>query len=224
MLIAFADPVTSPPDFPGIEQIPNVPFIMLEAAEPPFVFISHSHADSDYADQMERLLADEGIRSWNFNSAVSPGDDILDQAKPALLTCTHIMVLIGPLTKSSLWVDMEMEIATSARESGPGAGLIGVILPDHEDFRRPYYEPSRVPIRLHDLVSRDVASVKKWTTAPAEVRAWLNYLGERRSQFQGKTRPSSSALRSIMQQDWTNEGDIARPQLFSLSSQHAPPP
>jgi hypothetical protein len=134
------------------------------------------------------------------------------------------MVLVGPLTKDSQWVEMEMEVAMAARENGPGAGLIGVTLPNHDDFERPYYEPDLVPLRLHDFVTREVAIIKQWTDSSATVQSWLEDSERRRHAFQRRTRLSLSTLKFIREHDWTNEGDESREEFFKLSTQHSPRP
>ena len=189
---------------------------------PPLVFISHAASDSSYASLMEQKLHGLGIPAWNFNTQVSPGDVYLEKAKNALESCTHIMVLVGPRTRESQWVDMEMEVAMSASETGAGASLIGVILPHHEDFARPYYEPEAVPLRLHDFVRQGVALLKKWSEEPEEIQAWL-HLADQRCGGMKRTRPSLSTLKWIREKAWNNEGEVAREGLPSLSSQHIRP-
>jgi hypothetical protein len=197
---------------------------MSETAQTPFVFISHSQADAGFANELEQTLLAIKVLSWNFNSVIGPGDNYLEKVKPALETCTHIMALVGPLTKDSQWVDMEMEVAMAARENGPGAGLIGVILPNHDDFKRPYYEPELVPRRLHDFITQEVAIIKKWTDSPVAVQSWLEDAEARRHAFQRRTRVSLSTLKFIREHNWTNEGDEPREGLFTLSAQHSPKP
>ncbi len=195
---------------------------MTEASQTPFVFLSHSQADAGFAKELEEILSSIKVRSWNFNSAISPGDNYLDHVQPALETCTHIMVLVGPWTRDSQWVDMEMEVAMAARENGPGAGLIGIILPNHDDFKRPHYEPELVPPRLHDFVTQEVAIIKKWADSPEAVQLWLADAEKRRYAFQRRTRVSLSTLKFIREHRWTNKGDEPREELFKLSTQHSP--
>lgn len=189
----------------------------------PIVFISHSASDSDFANRMEQKLAELGVTAWNFNTQVGPGDAYLDKAKHTLETCTHIMVLVGPVTKESRWVDMEMEIAMASSESGPGADLIGVILPNHGDFTRPYYEPDQVPARLHDFVRQGAAVIKKWSEDPSEVSKWIAGSDSLGTGLARSCRPSLATLKFIRENAWTDEGDIAREGLPSLSAQHIRP-
>jgi hypothetical protein len=77
-------------------------------------------------------------------------------------------------------VDREIELGTESREDGPGAGLVGVILPPHDDFSRPYYDPENVPVRLHDLVQNEYAILRKWSENPDEIRPWLEEAERRR--------------------------------------------
>jgi hypothetical protein len=108
------------------------------------------------------------------------------------------------------------------RENGPGAGLIGVILPNHDDFKRPFYEPELVPLRLHEFITQQVAILKKWPHFPTAMQPWLEDAEWRRRAFQRRTRVSLSTLKLIREHHWTNEGDEPREALFTLSAQHAP--
>jgi hypothetical protein len=112
---------------------------------------------------------------------------------------------------------MEMEVAMATRENGPGAGLIGVILPNHDDFKRPYYEPELVPLRLHDFIMQEVAIIKKWTDSPKAVHSWLEDAERRRHALQRRTRVSLSTLKFIREHRWTNKGDEPRVRLASAA-------
>jgi hypothetical protein len=185
----------------------------------PFIFISHAAADADFANRIEDLLAELQIQAWNFNTQVAPGEAYIDKARTALESCTHIFVLIGPMTKDSQWVDMEMEVAMSANEASPGASLVGIILPHHDDFHRPYYEPELVPMRLHDFVRQDAALIKKWSENPEDLTSWINE-SRRFSRSIRRSRPSLSTLKFIRENAWSNEGDKEREGLASLSAHH----
>lgn len=184
------------------------------------VFISHTNSDKAFANKLEKILKDMSVDAWNFSTGVAEGDNYLEKAREPLENCSHILVLIGPNTQESQWVDMEMQIATAARNSKPGAYPIGVILEDHKDFERPYYDPKRVPFRLHDMVLREAGTVKKWTTDEAEIRTWLEASARHRSTSRRPPRPSLSVLEFVREKSWTDEGDIPRTGLESLSAKH----
>jgi hypothetical protein len=189
----------------------------------PNVFLSHTAADATFAGEMETLLQSMDVACWNFSTQVQPGEQYIDKAQEALQNCTLIMVLVGPTTKDSKWVDMEMDVAMDARDSGPGAGVLGVILPTHEDFAKPYYDPERVPFRLHDYVRREIGIIKKWpdpaTPAAMEtVRSWLTEAEARRRKFQRKLRSPFPVLERAATQEWDENADVERPGLSTLSS------
>lgn len=192
------------------------------ATTKPYIFISHAAADVHFANRIEELLAELQIQAWNLNTQVAPEEAYIDKAKSALESCSHIFVLIGPVTKESQWVDMEMEVAMSASETSPGASLIGIILPHHDDFNRPYYEPELVPMRLHDFVRQDAALIKKWSENIDDIRSWINESGRFGSSIR-RSRPSLSTLKFIRENAWSNEGDMEREGLPSLSAQHIRP-
>jgi len=184
------------------------------------VFISHAQEDKDYAKQLEESLSEVGIKAWNFSTAIGHGEKYLEKARYPLLHCSHVIVLIGPNTQDSQWVDMEMQVATAARSGQPGASIIGLILPEHRDSKSPYYEPKRIPFRLHDMVLREAAAVKKWTTDQGELRSLLDSAARRRSVSGRPTRPSLAVLEFVRGKTWSNLGEEARAGLESLSAEH----
>ena len=195
----------------------------------PLVFLSHAKADAEYANRMEKILLGLGIRSWNFNTAVLPGDNYLEKVQPVLNGCSHIMVLLGPTTQFSRFVDIEMDLAMAPRLVGdgnaaqPGAALLGVKLPNHEDFSKPYYEPDRVPGRLHDFIAQNMAILKKWTEEASAIPVWLEEAALRRQRYRQRWFPPPSTLSRVQSmKDWSEDADRdeVRDSLRTLSPQH----
>ncbi len=192
------------------------------------VFLAHAKADAEYANRMEQLLLQLNIRSWNFNTAVLPGDNYVEKVQPALSGCSHIMVLLGPTTRLSRFVDIEMELAMAPRESKegnafePGAALLGVKLPNHDDFNKPYYEPDLIPKRLHDFISQNMAILKKWTEEYKAIAAWLVEAEARRQRYRQRWFPPPSTLSMVRSMnDWQDSDDDIRGPLKALSLNHS---
>lgn len=177
----------------------------------PNVFLSHVHEDRSWADQCVALLRSIGASVHTARSLLEPGDEFPRRLQEAILETTHILVLIGPRTRLSQWVDREIELSTESREDGPGAGVVGLILPSHEDFSRPYYDPENIPVRLHDLVQNDYAILRKWTESPDELSRWLDEAERRR--YRHRPEPSLGAAVQLRRFSWDAKVDASLPDL-----------
>ena len=171
----------------------------------PRIFLSFIRADQDWARRIAAHLAKAGLEYLD-PTTLNAGEDWSQWIQNAAQTATHTLVLIGPRTRLSTWVDQEIELSTRCRENGPGAALIGVILPHHEDFGQPYYEPENVPLRLHDLIQSGYALLRKWSDEPEVIRDWLTEAGQRRQHR--RPEPSLRAAAQIYRYLWDAAVDI----------------
>jgi hypothetical protein len=169
----------------GIDKRPALQHIrgmVAEAKEK--VFLSFSQADRPWADRMQETLEAAGATVLTADrSGVGPGDLLLADLRNAVSEATVLFVLIGPRTRFSKRVDQEIECGLRRTSDRPAPGLVAVILPEHEDFSRPYYDPGNVPLRVDDHVSRESAILRKWSEDPAQVRKWLAEATQRRRRF-----------------------------------------
>ncbi|MGB0127788.1 MAG: TIR domain-containing protein [Rhodocyclaceae bacterium] len=171
------------------------------------VFLSFVHEDRSLADQCVGLLQGVGVPVCNAGQPET-GEGIRDQLQELILQATHLLVLVGPRTRLSKFVDQEIELSTERRENGnPGAGVIGIILPSHPDYDRPYYEPENIPLRLHDLIESEYAILRKWTDNPDELRRWIDEADRRRGYRQPEL--SLRAAAQIYRFGWDSEVDEA---------------
>lgn len=180
------------------------------------VYLSYVQSDEGYADKFRAIL--DGL---NFQVSACRENkitqDVREQVESALTHCSVVVVLIGPNTRSSRWVDLEISLATEPRIGQPGAGLLGIILPEHEDFAKPYYGPDNVPLRLHDRIVWEYAIVRKWTVAPSMVEKWLTDVERRRYHFRSAT--NFSVLQTLREFPWNDDIDSPRPVLKALLEQ-----
>jgi hypothetical protein len=182
--------------------------------EQPCIYLSYVNSDQPWADRLLALLGNTGIKTCNPQTALQPGQNIERSLREMILAATHILVLIGPTTRLSKWVDREIELSTEARENAPSAGLIGVLLESHEDFSRPYYDPGNIPLRLHDLIQSEYAIIRKWSEKPEEVSRWLDDATTRRHYFRSET--SLRAAAEIYRFSWDRAVDESRPDPEAL--------
>lgn len=175
------------------------------------IFLSYVLEDRSWADQCAALLQNSGASVHTDRSSIKPGEEFQRRLQEAILQTTHVLVLIGPRTRLSQSVDREIELGTESREDGPGAGVIGIILPSHEDFSRPYYDPENIPVRLHDLVQNEYALLRKWTDSPDELSRWLDEAERRR--YRHRPEPSLGAAVQLRRFSWDAKVDESLPDL-----------
>ena len=81
----------------------------------PRIFISYSRADGrDFAEALERRLADAGIRSWRDLKNMGSGE-IRPQVLRAIEETQHLVLILSRCALASDWVKREW---THAREWG----------------------------------------------------------------------------------------------------------
>lgn len=179
------------------------------------IFLSHVPGDRHYANEFRDLLASS---HWSVRSSTvadmeasweAANADSWAAYKDALRKCDILVVLVGPTTRESQWVDWEIDLATASRTAGLAAGLLGLILPEHPDFRSRYYEPERIPLRLHDRTLWEYAMVRKWGGTNSEITAWLEQALRRRRTYRSET--SMATLLEIHRRKWDESVDQPRP-------------
>lgn len=169
------------------------------------VFLSFAVSDKKSADEMRQMLESQGVEVLSADTDIRAGS-AWPESPPSV-----VFVLIGPKTRASQWVDQEIKIAIEGTTSGPPPGLVAVILKEHEDYSRPFYDPENVPLRIHDHVSRESAILRKWPKDPAEVLSWIEDAVRRRQRFPSPfvNFSTQSALSNF---DWDASADEVTPE------------
>jgi hypothetical protein len=78
------------------------------------VFISYSQADQAIAKDLVSLLAAAGVRAWDAESELTPGDNWAMRIGQALEESDAMIVLLSPDSVKSEWVRREIEYALSS--------------------------------------------------------------------------------------------------------------
>jgi hypothetical protein len=190
------------------------------------VFLSYLPQDEIYAKSLKQILEGlEYVVVGFLDLEHGMGDSLTEAARQSLQDCGWLIVLLSNDTKDSAIIDMEISVATQPKfalrsldTSEPSsAGLIGVILPVHDDFSKPYYDPPNVPLRLHDRVLWEYGIMKKWTEDSETIATWLEEANQRRQQFKpAATLPIEMQLKRA----WRGQNAVAslneRPVLRGL--------
>ncbi len=180
------------------------------------IYLSYAHSDEEYARRFSELLDPMGFAVTSIRDA-DTSCEAEAHAESVLSHCSLVVVLIGPKTRDSRWVDMEIALATKPRIGLPGAGLLGIILPKHPDHGMPYYDPDNIPVRLHDRVRWEYALIRKWVEDPVLLQSWLTDSERRRRHF--RPEPNYATLQALKSWSWDENADTPRPALRKLWEQ-----
>ena len=94
-----------------------------------------------------------------------PTEDTLRRIREEFISqATVAVVLVGPCTWQRKFVDWEIGAALRDTEMNPRCGLLGILLPNHQDFGKPSYNAQLIPPRLADNCSdaKPFASIVDW--------------------------------------------------------------
>jgi len=116
----------------------------------PRIFISYSRADGrDFAEALERRLADAGIRSWRDLKNMGSGE-IRPQVLRAIEETQHLVLILSRCALASDWVKREW---THAREWGR---MVSPVLAD------PTLERADLPVWMRRAEVYDIADPERW--------------------------------------------------------------
>ena len=93
-------------------------------------FISYSHADASFAEQLHAGLLQRGIRCWKDDHDLKPGDRILDEVGHAIEEEDKILLCCSEASLKSWWVKDEIRKAME-RERRDGRDIIIPMMVDH---------------------------------------------------------------------------------------------
>ncbi len=136
------------------------------------VFISHSHEDQQFVDELRRLLTRSGLEVWNPETGVLPGDNWLLEAGAALEKADGLIFVFSKASLASLSSRREVEYALVNRRFE--GRVISVLMGD--GLKIPWILKRMPIVNAVDLdtrrVSREIISVfeTKLSLAEGEVR------------------------------------------------------
>ncbi len=119
----------------------------------PKVFISHAHEDKGVARELRTHLEDCGVPVWIDTQELRGGDRLHPEIDKAIRDARHTVVLIGPETHNSAWVQDEVAAARETADTDAGYRVAPLLLPGVADTAlRLWFGPKAVPlaVRLDD--------------------------------------------------------------------------
>ena len=128
----FTDILARARDSVGIHEHPRRGWVRFGHEDRAYVFISYSHKDKRFADDLARRLDTARIQYFLDTQSIAPGEAIDDKVHEALNHASHMVVLISPGSEESEWVPYEMGYANAKK-----ATVIPYLL--HEGMRVPSF-------------------------------------------------------------------------------------
>lgn len=170
-------------------------------------FLSYYHKDDQaYKEYFENLFDDlivnKSVQKGDINSDNS--DEYIKQLiqKEYLSDTTVLVVLLGKKTKNRKHVDWEMSGALNYKVGDHCAGLLGIVLPTHPDYKKPINQRLKCnyPKRFIENYESGYAVMIDWT----EDRVFMQNAIEKA--FRQRTN-NSKRINSIIPQMQRNTGE-----------------
>ena len=157
------------------------------------VFISYYDDKNDrrykdrFVDMMKGYIVDKSVHDDDIDDVNLSIETIRQRIRDNFISdATVTVVLIGSCTWQRKHVDWEISASLIERPNNPRCGLLGLILPNHPDFRMEPFNPHLIPPRLADNHSgaAPYALIHNWTGNPNEankIRRWIDEAFRRRN-------------------------------------------
>ena len=145
------------------------------------VFVSFQHADQRYKDKLIRIMGNRIVNRSVNNGDIDSGQNLdktrMEIREEHIQKASVTVVLIGPCTWQRKHVDWEIDYSLRQTDFKPERnGLLGIILPNHPNFRRRPYQPKLIPRRLADNCDENhpYAKIYYWTELTDHIGVWID--------------------------------------------------
>lgn len=141
-------------------------------------FISYYHNDDqEYKEKFKNLFNDlivhKSVEDGDIDSDNSDGYIKQLIQKDFLADTTVMIVLIGPNTKYRKHIDWEISGALNIKVGDKCAGILGLKLPSHPDYKTGKYNYSHLPERLSDNLKSNFAIIRDWTDDRIKLQEYI---------------------------------------------------
>ena len=153
------------------------------------VFISFHNDDQTYKDvfvqMMGSSIVDESVSDDDIDDTNLNVSEIRRRIRDNFIRdATVTVVLIGPCTWQRKHVDWEIGSSLRKTRRNSRCGLLGILLPNHPDFRKPEYNERLIPPRLAINCdgSDPYAAIYDWPgpNGVVAIRDWIHHAFQRR--------------------------------------------
>ncbi len=84
----------------------------------PGIFLSHSHADKEFARRLAQDLVRAGVRVWIDDAEILLGDSLIEKIRRGIDDMDYLGVILSPQSVASQWVRKEVELAMNEEIDG----------------------------------------------------------------------------------------------------------
>ncbi len=163
-------------------------------------FVSYYHQDNQddrtkFENLFDDLIVSKSVEKDDIDSDNS--DEYIKQLiqQEYLHDTTVLVVLIGSKTKCRKHVDWEISGALNFKVGETYAGLLGLILPTHDDYGKEKATYDLLPARLSDNLKTGYAIIRDWTDDRALMQSYIEQA------FTNRTSKSEERTNSRIQMD-----------------------
>jgi TIR domain len=119
------------------------------------VFISYSHHDRDFVDQLTQGLESEGITVWSDRS-IQPGSNWIGEIEEGLEQSRHILLVVSQESLNSPSMNFEMGFALSKAAKSPDTFVIPVLTQNIDIHSLPFSTKNRILVNAANMNPKDV--------------------------------------------------------------------
>ena len=147
------------------------------------VFISFHEQDLQYKKEFVRMMGkrivDRSVDTGNIDDTGLKTATVRQKIRDDYIRdATVTIVLIGPCTWQRMHVDWEFGSSLRKTKKNSRCGLLGILLPNHYDYRKLRITPQLCPPRFADNCEGDgpYARIYRWPQpwAPAQIGEWIH--------------------------------------------------
>ena len=147
------------------------------------VFVSFHERDIEYKERFVRLMRnriiDKSVDTRDIDDTGLKAERVRQIIRDEYIRGASVtVVLIGPCTWQRKHVDWEIGSSLGDTKRNSRCGLLGILLPNHPNYRGRKINPRLLPPRLADNLEGDdpYALIYRWPEpwTPAKVGEWID--------------------------------------------------
>jgi TIR domain len=119
------------------------------------VFISYSHYDQDFVDQLTQGLESEGITVWSGRSP-QPGSNWIEEIEEGLEQSRHILLVVSQESLNSPSINFEIGVALSKAAKSPDTFVIPILTQNIDIHSLPFSTKNRILVNAANMNPKDV--------------------------------------------------------------------
>ena len=124
------------------------------------VFVSFHHEDQDYKDRFVKWMGadivDQSVEDGDIDDDNLSTETIREKIRDEFIRdATATVVLIGQCTWQRKHVDWEIGSSLRRTKRNSRCGLLGILLPDHMDYKKSTFKIALIPPRIADNCTGD---------------------------------------------------------------------